>query len=444
MQDIIQAYLEQPLAGIPYASVAIAVLALALVAWLANWLTRRVLLGVVTRMARASPGRWDDAILGRGVLARLANVVPALIVLGGIALVPGVPEWLDIVVRNVARAYIALTLALMFGNLLDATNDIYEQTSPHAVRRPIKGYLQLVKIGIYIVATVLVVAALVGQSPLVLLTGLGAMTAVLLLVFKDTLLSLVASVQLSSNDMLRMGDWIEMPSQNADGDVIDISLHTVKVRNWDKTISTIPTWKLINESYRNWRGMQESGGRRIKRALLIDQTSVRFLDPEERQRLRRIALIDAYLDRQQVELAEYNARLEAAGKDPVNNRRATNLGTFRAYVTAYLRAHPGVAQDMTLIVRQLDPTPTGLPLQVYCFSADVRWAAYEDLAGDIFDHLLAVLPEFGLRLYQAPGGADLAEAIGTWANAQGPGGDSGVGAEMSCDDAGLRGAPWRA
>jgi miniconductance mechanosensitive channel len=235
-----------------------------------------------------------------------------------------------------------------------------------------------------------------------------------------------------------------MPSQNADGDVIDISLHTVKVRNWDKTISTIPTWKLINESYRNWRGMQESGGRRIKRALLIDQTSVRFLDPEERQRLRRIALIDAYLDRQQVELAEYNARLEAAGKDPVNNRRATNLGTFRAYVTAYLRAHPGVAQDMTLIVRQLDPTPTGLPLQVYCFSADVRWAAYEDLAGDIFDHLLAVLPEFGLRLYQAPGGADLAEAIGTWANAQGPGGDSGVGAEMSCDDAGLRGAPWRA
>jgi miniconductance mechanosensitive channel len=355
-----------------------------------------------------------------------------------------VPEWLDIVVRNVARAYIALTLALMFGNLLDATNDIYEQTSPHAVRRPIKGYLQLVKIGIYIVATVLVVAALVGQSPLVLLTGLGAMTAVLLLVFKDTLLSLVASVQLSSNDMLRMGDWIEMPSQNADGDVIDISLHTVKVRNWDKTISTIPTWKLINESYRNWRGMQESGGRRIKRALLIDQTSVRFLDPEERQRLRRIALIDAYLDRQQVELAEYNARLEAAGKDPVNNRRATNLGTFRAYVTAYLRAHPGVAQDMTLIVRQLDPTPTGLPLQVYCFSADVRWAAYEDLAGDIFDHLLAVLPEFGLRLYQAPGGADLAEAIGTWANAQGPGGDSGVGAEMSCDDAGLRGAPWRA
>jgi miniconductance mechanosensitive channel len=300
---------------------------------------------------------------------------------------------------------------MAIGNLLDALNDIYEQTSRHAVRRPIKGYLQLVKIGIYIIAAVLMIASLIGKSPLVLLTGLGAMTAVLMLVFKDTILSLVASVQLSSNDMLRVGDWIEMPSQNADGDVIDISLHTVKVQNWDKTISTIPTWKLISESYRNWRGMSDFGGRRIKRALLIDQTSVRFLQPEERQHLRRIALIDEYLDKQQAELAAYNAQLEAAGKDPVNNRRATNLGTFRAYMTAYLRSHPGVAHDMTLMVRQLDPTPTGLPLQVYCFSADVNWVPYENLAGDIFDHLLAVLPEFGLRIFQQPSGAELSTAL---------------------------------
>jgi miniconductance mechanosensitive channel len=230
-------------------------------------------------------------------------------------------------------------------------------------------------------------------------------------VFKDTILSLVASVQLSSNDMLRMGDWIEMPSQNADGDGIDISLHTVKVQNWDKTISTVPTHLLISESFRNWRGMTDSGGRRIKRSLLLDQTSVRFLDHEERQRLRRIAMIDEYLDKQRQELAEYNAKLEAAGKDPVNNRRATNLGTFRAYMTAYLRSHPGVAHDMTLMVRQLEPTPTGLPLQVYCFSADVRWVPYENLAGDIFDHLLAVLPEFGLRVFQQPSGAELSTAL---------------------------------
>ncbi|MFC3714540.1 mechanosensitive ion channel family protein [Luteimonas soli] len=411
MQDFIETNLVRPLAGIPYASTVVALLVLALVAWIANWLTRRVLLVVVGRLAKASPTKWDDAIMGRRVLARLANVVPALVVLGGIALVPGIPAWLDLVVRNVALAYVALTVAMAIGNLLNALNDIYEQTSRHAVQRPIKGYLQLVKIGIYIIAAVLMIASLVGKSPLVLLTGLGAMTAVLMLVFKDTILSLVASVQLSSNDMLRVGDWIEMPSQNADGDVIDISLHTVKVQNWDKTISTIPTWTLISESYRNWRGMTDFGGRRIKRALLIDQTSVRFLDAEERQRLRRFALIDGYLDRQKAELADYNAKLEAAGKDPVNNRRATNLGTFRAYMTAYLQAHPGVAHDMTLMVRQLDPTPTGLPLEVYCFSANVNWVPYENLAGDIFDHLLAVMPEFGLRVFQQPSGAELSTAL---------------------------------
>ena len=411
MQDFIESNLVRPLAGVPFASTLAGLLALALIAWIANWLTRRVLLAVVGRLAKASPSKWDDAIMGRRVLARLANVVPALVVLGGIALVPEVPEWLDVVVRNVALAYVALTVAMAIGNLLNALNDIYEQTSRHAVRRPIKGYLQLLKIAIYVIAGVLIIASLIGRSPLVLLTGLGAMTAVLMLVFKDTILSLVASLQLSSNDMLRVGDWIEMPSQNADGDVIDISLHTVKVQNWDKTISTIPTWKLINESYRNWRGMSEFGGRRIKRALLIDQTSVRFLRQDEREHLRRIALIDEYLDKQKTELAEYNAKLEAAGKDPVNNRRATNLGTFRAYMTAYLRSHPGVAHDMTLMVRQLDPTPTGLPLQVYCFSADVRWVEYEALASDIFDHLLAVLPEFGLRLYQAPSGADVVAAL---------------------------------
>src|SRR5690606_35660402 len=377
MQEFIDTNLVRPLAGIPYAATAAALVVLALVAWIANWLTRRVLLVVVGRLAKASPSKWDDAIMGRRVLARLANVVPALIVLGGIALVPGVPAWLDVVARNVALAYVALTVAMSIGNLLNALNDIYEQTSRHAVRRPIKGYLQLVKIGIYIIAGVLMIASLVGKSPLVLLTGLGAMTAVLMLVFKDTILSLVASVQLANDDMLRVGDWIEMPNQNADGDVIDISLHTVKVQNWDKTISTIPTWKLISESYRNWRGMTDFGGRRIKRSLLLDQKSVRFLEPEERARLRRFALIDDYLDKQKAELADYNAKLQAAGKDPVNNRRATNLGTFRAYVNAYLRAHPGVNQDMTLLVRQQDPTPNGLPLQVYCFSADVRWAPYE-------------------------------------------------------------------
>ena len=380
----------------PVASLALLVLA----AWLAGVLVRSVLLRVVARLAEASPLHWDDAIVRSRTLSRLADVVPALVVLAGIGLVEGLPVWAYLVVRNVAMAWIAIALALAFGRVLDALNDIYIAHSPHARERPIKGYLQLAKILVWVVALILVVAALINRNPVVLLTGLGAMTAVLMLVFKDTLLSLVASVQLASNDMLRVGDWIEMPSQNADGDVIDISLHTVKVQNWDKTISTIPTHLLIGESFRNWRGMTDAGGRRIKRALLLDQASVYFLDQADRDRLRRIALIDDYLDRQRQELQAYNAKLEAAGKDPVNNRRATNLGTFRAYVIAYLRAHPGVHQDMTLLVRQLDPTPHGLPLEVYCFSRDVSWEAYENLAGDIFDHLLAVLPEFGLRIFQ--------------------------------------------
>ena len=413
----------RPLTDLPHGATALALAGLLLGAWLANWLTRRVLLRLVTRAVKASPMQWDDALLARGVLSRLAHVVPALVVGVGILAVPDLPAVLVQVVRNVATAYVYLTLALSIGHLLNAVNDLYERRGERARMRPIKGYLQVLKLVVFIVAGVLVVATLIDRSPLVLLTGLGAMTAVVLLVFKDTLLSLVASVQLSGNDMLRVGDWIEMPSLGADGDVVDIALNTVKVQNWDKTITTIPTYRLISESFKNWRGMSDAGGRRIKRALLIDQTSVRFLDKDERDRLRRIALIDAYLDGKRAELEAYNASLEAAGKDPVNTRRVTNLGTFRAYVTEYLRAHPRVHPGMTLMVRQLEPGPTGLPLEVYCFSADVAWAAYENLAADIFDHLLAMLPEFDLRIYQQPSGADVAMGIGALA-ARAAAGDS--------------------
>lgn len=403
--------LQSPLAGHPNTRLALAAVALIVAAWLANWITRRILLRLVAKMLRATPGHWDDALLGHGVLSRLANVVPALVVYAGIVAIPEIPDGVQVVVRNVALAFVALTLALALSNLLNAVNDLYERNSRHARERPIKGYLQLAKIVVFVLATVVVVAILIERSPWLLLSGFGAMSAVLLLVFKDTILSLVASVQLTSNDMLRVGDWIEMPALGADGDVIDMALNTVKVQNWDKTITTIPTYRLISESFKNWRGMQASGGRRIKRALLIDQTSVRFLTADERDGFRRIALIDDYLNGKRKELEEYNAALEAAGKDPVNTRRVTNLGTFRAYVRAYLHAHSRVNQEMTLLVRQLEPGPTGLPLEVYCFAATTAWAEYEDIQSDIFDHLFAVLPEFGLRLYQQPGGSDLATAV---------------------------------
>ena len=403
----------RPLAGLPYASTWLPLTGLLLAAWLANWITRRVLLKVVARVAQASPLHWDDALMARGVLSRLAHVVPALIIGVGILGIPDLPETAVAVVHNVAVAYIYLTIALSLGNLFNALNDLYERRGDRARQRPIKGYLQVAKLVVFLIAGVLVVATLIDRSPLVLLTGLGAMTAVVLLVFKDTILSLVASIQLSSHDMLRVGDWIEMPELQADGDVIDIALHTVKVQNWDKTITTIPTHRLISDSFKNWRGMSEAGGRRIKRALLIDQASVRFLSGEERDGLRRIALIDDYLDAKRRELEDYNAELAAGGKDPVNTRRVTNLGTFRAYVAAYLRAHPRVRDDMTMLVRQLDPGATGIPLEVYCFTATTAWGEYEDIQSDIFDHLLAVLPEFGLRLFQQPGGADVATAVAT-------------------------------
>jgi miniconductance mechanosensitive channel len=413
-----------PLEAYPWAVTLASATLLILLAWLADTLTRRVLVRLITRAVSATPTLFGNALLSRGVIARLARVVPALAIYWGVAAVPGLPESAVVVTRNVANAYLILTLALALGHLLNAFDDIYRTRDPVRARnRPIKGYLQLLKIVAFVATALLILAVLVDRSPLILLSGLGAMTAVLLLVFKDTILSLVASVQLSSQDMLRVGDWIEMPQVGADGDVTDIALHTVTVQNWDRTIVTIPTWRLINESFRNWRGMTESGGRRIKRSLFLDQTSVRYLGDDERDRLKRIALIDVYLDQKKKELEAWNAKLLAENKDPVNTRRVTNLGTFRAYVLAYLEAHSGIHRDMTLMVRQLQPGPTGLPLEVYCFTATTEWMEYEGIQSDIFDHLLALLPEFGLRVFQSPTGADLhaaapAESVAAAATSQ--------------------------
>jgi len=397
----------------PWAITTLQLAALTLLVWLVNLLTRRLLARLLAQAVQATLTQWDASLLGRGVIARLAQVVPALTVYYGITLVSGLPALTVPVVRGVASAYVVLTVALAIGNLLNAFGQVYEQRDPERARaRPIKGYLQLVKIVVYLVTAILIIATLFNRDPLLLLSGLGAMTAVLLLVFKDTLLSLVASVQLSTHDMLRVGDWIEMPQLNADGFAIDISLHTVKVQNWDKTITTVPTWRLISESFKNWRGMFESGGRRIKRSIYIDQTSVRFLAPEERERLRRFALIDGYLNRKQAELEQYNEKLIAEGKDPVNSRRVTNIGTFRAYVQAYLQSHPRIHQEMIMLVRQLQPGPTGLPLEIYCFTSSTAWVEYEGIQADVFDHLYAILPEFGLRVFQQPSGADIGAALG--------------------------------
>ncbi len=392
--------LETALAPWPWAYSILVAVVLVLAALLANWVTRRILLRGIERLLHARRTVNDEITPVRlAVVTRLARIVPALVLAGGAEAIPEIHAPMAAMIRQLCAAFIILTVSMAFSKALDLADLLYRRR-PDAATRPIKGYLQFVKIFLFTAAVILIVATLVNRSPLLLLSGLGAMAAVLMLIFQDTILSVVAGLQLGSNDMIRIGDWIEMPSQNADGDVIEIALHTVKVQNWDKTITTLPIRRLITDSFKNWRGMVESGGRRIKRSLYLDQRSVRFLDEAEIRRLEEFVLLDDYLERKRRELAAWNARLEREGAKPINARRVTNLGTFRAYVEHYLRNHPGIRQDMTLLVRQLQPGATGLPLEIYCFTNDVRWVVYEGIQADIFDHLLAILPTFDLRVFQ--------------------------------------------
>ena len=382
-------------------------LILMLLAIVADLGAKRLLLAAVRVVATRTRSEWDDALVEHKVFDRLAQIVPAIIVYAGIELVSGWPEAGQALVRNVASAYMILVILRTLTAALSAANQIYE-SRPIARARPIKGFVQLAQVAIYILGAILVIAALVDRSPVILLSGLGAMTAVLLIVFKDTLLSLVASLQLTGQDMIRVGDWLEVPQFGADGDVIDVALYTVTVQNWDKTITKIPTHRLIADSFKNWRGMAESGGRRIKRSINLDFNSIRFLTDTEAQRFKAFALLQGYIEAKEAELKAYNEALDAPGESGVNLRRLTNIGTFRAYVYNYLKHHPKVHDRMTLIVRQLQPGTEGLPIEIYCFSNDTDWAAYEGIQGDIFDHVFAIAPEFGLRLYQRPAGADLA------------------------------------
>ena len=385
----------------------VGVLLLLVGAVIIDLVVKRLLVSTVRAIAKRSRSTWDDALVEHNVFGRIAQVAPALIVYVGLPFIPGLPDDFDQLMRNVAMGYMTLMLTLALIAILGAANTIYAAT-PIAKDRPLKGFVQLAQIIVSIIGGVLVIAAVMDRSPLLLLSGLGAMTAILLLIFKDTILSLVASVQLTAQDMVRVGDWIEMPQFGADGDVVDVQLHTVKVQNWDKTITTIPTHRLITDSFKNWRGMSQTGARRIKRAILVDVSSIRFQTQEEVDHFTRFALLKNYIANKEQELADYNEGLNAEVDAEVNRRRLTNLGTFRAYAYNYLKNHPKIHQGMTLIVRQLGPGPEGLPLEIYCFTNTTAWGDYEDIQSDIFDHLLAIVPEFGLRLYQKPAGSDLA------------------------------------
>ena len=382
---------------------------------IANVVAKRCIVTAVRRLVQRTKTTWDDALVEQRVFYRLSHIAPAAVIY------LAAPLFLELsaAVSSFALAYMGFIGLIVIGAVLDAVVTIYRgfEIADH---KPIRGYIQAVKIFIYIVGGIAVVGTLIQQSPWKLLSGIGAMTALILLIFKDSILGLVAGIQLSGHDMVRIGDWIEMPQYDADGDVIDISLNNVKVQNWDKTITTIPTYALVANSFRNWRGMQETGGRRIKRSLYIDMNSIRFCSPEMTARFQRITFINDYVSAKTKEIDEWNREHGFDMEIAVNGRRMTNIGTFRAYVYQYLRHHPKIYQEMTLLVRQQPPTEHGIPIEIYAFTNDIVWANYENIQADIFDHILAVLHEFDLRVYQQPSGLDLKSGIDTLAARQLP------------------------
>ncbi|MEC9047503.1 MAG: mechanosensitive ion channel domain-containing protein [Planctomycetota bacterium] len=389
---------------------AIGVAALIVIGVLILLATRALRMLVIRPLIQRTKNKWDDVFVDQAFFRWISYMPPTLICSAIVEQMPGLdPSFasaqpIDLWIHQILTAATTLTGMLAVGAIVDACHELWRRNSKNR-GRSIKGYISLIKLFVYILGTVAAVAFLFGRDPTGLLAGLGAMTAVLLLVFKDTILSLVASITLTQNDMIRLGDWIEVPGA-ADGDVVDMALHTVKIQNFDRTISTIPTIQLVDRPFKNWRNMSDGPGRRIKRSLFLDSASVRFLTEEEVARFGEIALLKDYIGGKQQDLAATNKACDPAAA-PLDVRRLTNLGTFRAYVYAWLRQHPQIHQGLTLLVRQLSPGPKGLPMELYAFTKTTAWGEYEDIQADVFDFLLAAVHEFDLRLFQGPTGEDL-------------------------------------
>lgn len=377
---------------------------LVVLAIIANYLAKRFVLKIVKHYAARSRTEWDDVLVKRKFFRRLSHFAPALV----IYLMSSVLFENDkaiLVTQRIAEIYMLFVAIFTIDSFLSSVVDIYHNYDSSG-EFPVRIIAQVAKILLFTIIGIIILSTVIGQSPAFFIGGLGAMAAVLMLIFKDPILGLAAGIQLSANKMVRVGDWIEMPKYGADGDVIDISLTTVKVQNWDKTIITIPTFALVSEGVKNWRGMSESGGRRIKRPIFIDMTSVKFCTLEMIEKFSKIQYLSNYVLDKKKELSDFNEQRNIDNTVLVNGRRMTNLGTFRAYLVSYLRDHPKINKNLTFLVRQLDPGPTGLPIEIYVFSSDQVWANYESIQADIFDHVLAVIPEFDLRVYQNPTGSD--------------------------------------
>lgn len=416
-------YFSKPL------SFVITLIIILVIAWLSFYITRKVALGIASRLAARTKSQWDDITIKHKVLKWLSHLIPAFIFyytynFASPQLLKPLDELSDATLQQLSvdyylyigpfllkaiKLYFTIIVVTILNTLLNAGNEIYN-TSSLAFHRSIKGYIQLIKLLILFLGGIMVVSILINQDPSRLIAGLGAMAAILLLVFKDTILGFVASIQLSANDMVKIGDWIAMPGHKADGTVLDITLNTVKVQNWDMTITTIPTYALVAESFNNWKGMEESDGRRIKRSINIDMKSIKFCTNEMLHRFEKFSLVKDYVVGKEEELKNYNREKQLLEEDTISRRHQTNIGIFRKYLETYLRSHPMINLKMTFLVRHLQPTEKGLPIEIYVFSKDQRYH-YEAIQADIFDHLLAVLPEFELRVFQNPTGEDFHNLI---------------------------------
>lgn len=386
-----------------WAQVTVSLLALIMAAIVVNFIVQKLLLRGLERLIKGTQFANDKEIRRHNVIPRLANIIPALVISYGISYSPNMPEIVSMLLLDVVNAFIIAMLSMATIGGLSVINTIYERRGSKS--RPITNFIQGAKIIILIGAGLLIIAQVGNKSISEVLLGLGAMAAVLTLIFRDSILSFIAGVQIAFSDTIRVGDWLSVPSQGADGTVVEISLYFVQIQNFDKTIAVIPIQKLVNESFKNWRGMTQSGGRRIKRYVSIDQTTVTFLNNQQLENLKKIEILEAYINDKDSEISQWNKTKSSSS--PVNTRQLTNIGTFRAYLTQYLKFHPRLQNKMTMMVRQLPSSQVGIPIEIYCFTDTTDWGDYEDIQADIFDHILAVLPTFELSVYQDVGGYDV-------------------------------------
>jgi len=404
MNDILntvkQWTLDNPILGFILKIVGILVLA-----WIVYWIIHKVLISYITKLVKRTKTEFDDILLNEKILKRVSYIIPVLVIQQFRVFNPSIESIID----TTLNAVLALLIILIINSVIDAFTEIIQKFEKFK-DRPLKSYAQVIKIIATTIGVIFIFGILTGQEFWGLFAGLGAISAVLLFVFKDTILSFIASIQIATYDLVKVGDWIEVPKLGIDGDIMDISLHTIKIRNFDKTVSVFPTVALIQNSFKNWRGMQETGGRRIKRSIYIDVSSIKFVDDRMLQRFKKIRLLSDYLDKKIEEINKYNAQLNEEPTDEiVNGRRLTNVGTFRQYLKEYLRERSDIDKSLTFLVRQLQPGPDGLPIEIYIFANTTEWVKYEEIQSDIFDHIMAVVPQFELKVFQNPTSYDFKE-----------------------------------